>query len=186
MSTSAADNSGALYERKDYLDFGRRFGIVVVDIVVFTILALILSMIVGIILVAGFQMAPEDPRIGGITIIPIIVAGFVYFPVLKASGSGTVGYRVFKAKLVNLKGERASLVKSFLRFCFIIIGPFNWLFDLIWLGGNKHRQTFRDLFCGTYVIRRDAKPVARGRIVHPTYDVFAFNFVCSEVEDPRE
>lgn len=185
MSKTAETEYGAIYNRKDYLGFGRRLGILFIDLITFSLIAIIIALIVAAVFtVAG--MPDEDPRYPGYTFILVVIAALIYFPVLKATKAGTVGYRLFKARLVNLKGERASLLKSTMRFMFVFIGPFNFLFDLIWMGGNKHRQTFRDLFLGTYVIRRSAEPVSRGRIVYPTYDIASWNFTCSEVEDDRE
>lgn len=182
MSKSAETEYGAIYNRKDYLGLGRRLGIVVVDLIVFSAIALILAFIASIIEgISGLK--PDDPMTAVLYMVPIMIAGLIYFPVLKATRIGTVGYMLFKAQLVNLKGERASIVKSTVRFMFFILGPFNFIFDLIWLGSNKQRQTFRDLFVGTYVIGRKAEPVSRGRIIYPTYDVLGWNFVCSEVED---
>lgn len=185
MSKSAETEYGALYERKDYLGFGKRVGILLIDIIVFVLLAAILMVLTSLItIIIGIH--PYDSLGDQIALLVIMIAAFIYFPVLKATRIGTVGYRLFKARLVNLKGEKASLGKSTIRFLFVFIGPFNFLFDLIWLGGNKHRQTFRDLFVGTYVIRRDAEPVSRGRITYPTYDIASWNFTCSEIEDTRE
>jgi uncharacterized RDD family membrane protein YckC len=177
--------SGALYDLKDYIGFWRRFGIVTVDLIVFAVIAVILSFIVGLVAIAA-GMAEDDPRIGAYSIVAALAAALVYFPVLKSTRIGTVGYRFFKARLVDLKGRQASVVKSFLRFSFVAIGPFNWLLDLIWLSGFKHKQAFRDLFVGTYVIRRDAEPIGRSSIVHPTYDVLGWHFTCSEVKDDRD
>ncbi len=185
MSKSTEPEYGAIYNRKDYLGFGRRLSIVFIDIVAFALIALLLVFVVGIILTAA-GMSDEDPRFLQYSFVLVVLAAGTYFPVLKATKIGTVGYRLMKARLVNLKGEQASLVKSTMRFGFAFIGPFNFLFDLIWLGGSKHRQAFRDLFVGTYVIRRNAEPVSRGRIVYPTYDIGSWNFTCSEVEDNRE
>jgi len=185
MSKSAEAEYGAIYDRKDYLGFGRRLSIVLIDIIAFSLIAMLLVVVVGIISTAA-GMSDEDPRFLQYCFVVIVIAALIYFPVLKCTRIGTVGYRLLKARLVNLKGEQASLIKSTMRFMFVFIGPFNFLFDLIWLGGNNHKQGFRDLFVGTYVIRRNAEPVSRGRIVYPTYDVVSWHFTCSEVEDNRE
>ena len=182
---AAGSRMGALYDLQDYVGFWRRMGIVTVDLIVYGLIALFLSVVVSFVSISS-GMDAEDPRIGAVSVVAALVFALIYFPVLKSTRVGTVGYKLFKVRLVDLKGRQASLVKSFVRFCFVAIGPFNWLFDLVWLSGFKHKQAFRDLFVGTYVIRKEAEPIGRSRIIHPTYDVLGFNFTCSEVEDARE
>lgn len=90
MSKSAETEYGAIYNRGDHLGFGRRLGIVE-----------------GI---SGLK--PEDPMTSVLYLVPILIAALIYFPVLKATRAGTVGYLLFKAQLVNLKGDRTSIYYS--------------------------------------------------------------------------
>jgi hypothetical protein len=65
---------------------------------------------------------------------------------------------------------------------FVLLGPLNWLIDLGWLSGDRHRQSLRDKFAQTYVIRQQTHPAGRGPIVFSHYDIFGFSFLFQEVE----
>lgn len=53
-------------------------------------------------------------------------------------------------------------------------GPFNLLFDLLWSGIDDDRQTLRDRFAGTCVVKNRAEPIGTAEI-HLTY-YYAFGF----------
>ena len=65
-----------------------------------------------------------------------------------------------------------------------MLGPLNWLMDLLWLSGDTHRQALRDKFTGTYVVKRLAEPAGNGKVVYRSYDIVGLNFVFREVEIP--
>ena len=92
----------------------------------------------------------------------LIVWGYVV--VLKPSRLRTVGYRVVGCRIVNLKGERPSIFRMTMRSMLWIIGPFNLLLDLGWCAADDDRQTLRDRYAGTCVIREGAVPLGTGEI----------------------
>ena len=55
------------------------------------------------------------------------------------------------------------------------------LFDIVWLGGDPNRQSIRDKFAGTYVIRRKATPAGRGPIEFKIYFMFDYGIIFAEV-----
>ncbi|MBU8914011.1 MAG: hypothetical protein KOO61_08320 [Spirochaetales bacterium] len=76
MSKSAETEYGAIYNRKDYLGFGRRLGILSVDLIAFSLIAIILALIVAAVsTVAG--MPDEDPRFLQYTFVLIVIAALV-------------------------------------------------------------------------------------------------------------
>ena len=109
---------------------------------------------------------------------------FCYFVVLKRSTVGTLGFRIGKVKVVGIDGRRADWFGLIVRLLFGVLGPLNWLMDLLWLSGDTHRQALRDKFTGTYVVKRLAEPAGTGKVVYRSYDIVGLNFVFREVEIP--
>ena len=68
------------------------------------------------------------------------------------------------------------------RLMFGVLGPLNWMVDLLWLSGDPHRQALRDKLAGTYVVRKTAEPAGTGKIVRRYYEFFGYNFIFREVE----
>jgi len=101
---------------------------------------------------------------------------------LKRSKFRTVGYVVAGAKIVNLKGERPSILSLFGRLLFAFVGPLNALIDLFWLTGDVDRQALRDKFASTYVVKRNAIPAGTGTIVFRTYMFWGMTFLFKEVK----
>ena len=107
----------------------------------------------------------------------------VYFIVIKWSVR-TVGYWLFRVKLVSLRGKRAPFWAVVVRMVFMFIGPLNYLFDLLWMMSNGSRQALRDQMLGTYVVKTRARPAGIGRIVWKNCFLMGYDFVVGEVERP--
>jgi hypothetical protein len=105
--------------------------------------------------------------------------------VLEASVFGTLGFIVTGVKILNLKGERPSVLRMSMRLTLWILGPFNPLIDLIWLGGDDFGQTLRDKFSGTVVVRRGAEPIGTGPIHVRYLSLLGFMMAVAEVQKPR-
>jgi uncharacterized RDD family membrane protein YckC len=121
------------------------------------------------------------------TVVNVILAAwsalaFCYFVILKRSSAGTIGFRVGRVKVVGIDGRRAGWFGLIVRLFFGALGPLNWLMDLLWLSGDKHRQALRDKFTATYVVKRHAEPAGTGKVVYRSYDICGLNFVFREVE----
>jgi hypothetical protein len=65
---------------------------------------------------------------------------------------------------------------------FGLLGPLNWLLDLVWLSSDAHRQALRDKFANTYVVKVQAQPAGRGKIVFRSYEILFYNCLFREVE----
>lgn len=57
-----------------------------------------------------------------------------------------------------------------------------FIFDLIWLTGEDTKQTFRDKYAGTYVVRNKAKPIGKGKQRITKFNVVFWHFMFREVE----
>jgi uncharacterized RDD family membrane protein YckC len=89
---------------------------------------------------------------------------WLYLVVLKRSRLGTLGYWIFRVKVVNLKGEPPGLGRMTLRM--VLALAFNPLLDLAFVSSDETGQALRDRLSGTRVVRRGAEPVDCGRLVH--------------------
>ncbi|MFG0264091.1 MAG: RDD family protein [Rhodopirellula sp. JB055] len=83
---------------------------------------------------------------------------WAYMTLLKRSWLRTIGYRLAGLQIVDANGSRPSLTRMTLRLLMWVFGPFNFFFDMVWLGADSERQTLRDCYCGTYVVRTAAQP----------------------------
>lgn len=171
---------GVYFRREDYAGFWLRLLIDVIDVVVAGALcsALVIPPI------AIWAISPSKIGIDLILATCTVVA-FCYFVVLKRSKAGTVGYRIGGVRIVGLDGHTAGWLALTYRLLFAALGPLNWLLDLIWLSGEPHRQTLRDKFAQTYIIKKTAEPVGTGKVVYRYYEIFGYNFIFREIEEPQ-
>ncbi len=113
-----------------------------------------------------------------------ILGWFAYFVLLKRSRYRTLGYVMAGARVVNLQGERPSILSLVGRLLFVAGGPANFLIDLLWISSDPSRQAIRDKFAHTYVVRKTATPEGSGRIVYRTYNMLGTTFLFQEVQMP--
>jgi uncharacterized RDD family membrane protein YckC len=168
------DDTGVYYSREDLAGFFRRLLVLVID------LAIVFVMWV-IVLLLSVPLGVSSPFPA--TAIAFVLA-WAYLAGLKAGPKGTLGYRLAGVRLVNLQGRPPSLFISTYRFLLLFVGPLHLVFDLLWLTTDPNRQTLRDKLTATYVVRRDAQPLARAPFVHPTYFIATMAFALPEVKRP--
>jgi uncharacterized RDD family membrane protein YckC len=172
---------GVYFRRGDYAGFWLRLLIDVIDVVVAG--AVCSALIIPTI--AIWAISPTKMSID-LMLATCTVVAFCYFVALKRSKGGTVGYRVGGVRIVGPDGQTASWLALTFRLLFAMLGPLNWLLDLIWLSGDPHRQTIRDKFAQTYIIKRNAEPVGTGKVVYRYYDIFCYNLIFREIEEPQQ
>lgn len=162
------------YSDRDYLGVMRRLLIDAVDAFVAVAGSLALSAI-------GASLAPYQysPLITLTTFTGVFIA---YFVVLKGSRFRTLGYVLAGARIVSLSGEPPSYTAFLGRLAFAVLGPVNFVFDLLWVSSDPRRQALRDKFAHTYVVRKSAVPAGTGHIVYGTYMVFGWTILCAEVQ----
>ena len=91
------------------------------------------------------------------------VLGYGYLVLLKRT-VGTLGYLITGVGIVDIHGNRPSVVRMTGRFMWVFVVPLSFIFDLFWLIGEETHQTLRDKTVGTYVIKKRAVPVGTGHI----------------------
>jgi uncharacterized RDD family membrane protein YckC len=161
---------GVYYNTHDYAGILRRLFIDAVDLVVLIMLAFLL-----------FVLAMFSDWILETYVPLFFVFCYAYLAGLKSTRIGTLGYILAGVRLVNLQGQQASIWRSSFRFGLLLLGPLNFLFDILWVGEDPNRQSIRDKFAKTYVVRRNASPEGRGPISYKTYYIMSYNMVFSEV-----
>ncbi len=64
----------------------------------------------------------------------------------------------------------------------LTFGPFSLIIDLLWLTGETTRQTLRDKYIGTYVVRSDSAPKGTGQLQRVSLDFIGWHLVFKEVK----
>ena len=165
--------NGQYFRREDYAGFWLRLLIDIID----SLVAVAICSALAIALWAAF---PLSAKVNGLILAACAVIAFCYFVLLKRSKILTIGYRIGGVRIVGLDGRPPSVVSLILRVLFAI-GPLNGL-DLIWLSGDTHRQALRDKFAETYVIKRQAEPAGKGKLVYHYYEICGYSFLFREVD----
>lgn len=83
------------------------------------------------------------------------VAFAIYFILMESSAwQGTVGMRVLGIRVVDYKGQRLTLARSFARNLCKLISSIPFYLGFLWAWFSKQNQTWHDLLARTYVIRQ--------------------------------
>lgn len=170
-----ASQEGVYFRREDYGPFWTRALADLIDLAVFAVVSLLLSLPVL------FLSLSDRVALDVVLMIWVGVA-LCYFVILKRSRIHTFGYRIGRIRTVGLDGKPPSYLSLVLRLCFGMLGPLNWLLDLIWISNDDNRQALRDKFAKTYVIKANAQPAGYGKIVFRYYSICGGNWLFQEVE----
>jgi len=176
VSTETA-RRGVLYDVHDYVPFWRRVIISIVDILVIIVTGIVLAVVFAV-----FTDATDEQLDVMIPSVFLLVS-LGYLVVLKRSRLRTVGYRLFDARIVTLAGTRPGVWQMVQRLGFGILGPANYVLDLVWITQDDTRQSLRDKWAGTYVVRAAAEPRAEGRIVSRMHNFMGFSALFDEVTE---
>jgi len=172
--------NGVYYSESDYAGLGRRLLILIIDGCVLG--AICFALVVGFLYVDYAYFA--DGRFFTFEWYFGICLGinFVYLVILKPSRFRTLGYILTGVRIVTLQGTRPTFWQMTWRFLLWVFGPFNILVDVFWIGGDDHKQSIRDKFAYTYVIRKAATPVGGGVIKIVSVDFMLLRLLFREVQ----
>ncbi|GAB5406896.1 MAG: RDD family protein [Aureliella sp.] len=170
------------YDRSDYVGIGRRIGIMLIDSLALLLLGVALWMPFLVLILAG--VITKDPS--GVFWLIYLIAIWIYLGPIKRSNFGTVGYRLLGVKLVSAKGGPPSLLTMTTRMLMWMFGPFNLVLDLLWLGADSENQSLRDCYLGTYLLRRDAKPLGRAPVHLTRYTAMGFALAYPRICRPQK
>jgi uncharacterized RDD family membrane protein YckC len=167
--SSGPPEIGHYYAAGDYAGLLRRFVIIAVD-------SCVIAAAGGL-----FLFLQAERQFTETVFYSWIAFTYVYLVLLEASAVGTLGFLLTGVKIVTLKGERPSVLRMTFRLLLWTLGPINACLDLYWLTGDDYKQTLRDKFASTYVIRRNAIPAGSGEIRLNRFLFLGYNFVFYEV-----
>lgn len=111
------------------------------------------------------------------------ISVWLYLAVLKPS-IGTVGYWVTGCRILTLRGTRPSVPRMTFRLLLCLLSPFTPILDLLWASIDDQRQTLRDRFAGTCVVRRRAAPQGWGEVHLSHYHALGYNLMYATVRRP--
>ncbi len=169
------------YDSKDYAGFATRLLVMVIDAFVLLLVAILLWMPFAAFLMFGSH--DSDPS--GYFCLIFLIATWIYLAPVKRSNFGTIGFRILGVKLVSAKGGCPSLFNMTIRMLMWMFGPFNIVLDLLWLGADTESQSLRDCYLGTYLIKRNAKPIGRAPLRLTHYNAMGFTLAYPRVCRPR-
>jgi uncharacterized RDD family membrane protein YckC len=169
-------DEAVLYRIDDHVGVGRRLLIDLIDTGVAVVVSLVLTLVA-----VAVSPAPEFAYLAMVLIWATV--WILYFVALKGSRFRTVGYVVAGARIVDYRGDRPAYRSLLGRLAFAVLGPFNFLADLLWVSSDPRRQALRDKVAHTCVIRKNATPIGNGRIVYRVYFVFGTMLLFAEVQE---
>jgi uncharacterized RDD family membrane protein YckC len=169
---------GAIYEKTAYAGFTKRVIIAMVDLFVLMLVELLVLYFSG-------HLIYSESYYFRFNSVAFVFLSILYLAIIKRSKFGTVGYMLTGVKIVDLKGQRPSIFKMTLRTSLLLIGPFELIFDILWLTSEATRQTLRDKYVGTYVVRKEATPRLYGKLRNVTLGVMGWSLMYREVEEGK-
>ncbi|MFK7778755.1 MAG: RDD family protein [Gimesia sp.] len=162
---------GVYYASEDYIGLSRRALILVVDFVV----------LYAIYYGSAYLCIVMTNDLTHTYFLYYYLFVWFYLTILKASKLRTVGYWLANARIVNLRGKRPSVFRMTYRTMFWVLGPFNYFFDLMWSATDDDRQTMRDRFAGTCVVKNNAEPMGTAEIHMTYYSAVGYNLMYPRV-----
>ena len=147
------------FDRRDYAGPVRRVITASIDFVAVVVLFLV---VLGGIWYVWLLRHPQ----GDLPPAPVwaaLAAVYLYLTLLKRSRIRTLGYILTGVRIVDIRGGRPSVLQMTVRIAPVplsfvpLLGAL--LFDLGWIVDEPRRQTLRDKWAATFVVRRHAKPV---------------------------
>lgn len=125
----------------------------------------------------------NNPPAQALWVLPAVA--YVYLTVLKRSRIRTLGYILTGVRIVDIRGGRPSLLQMTVRMAPLFPVPWNLLFDLGWIVDEPQRQTLRDKWAGTFVVRRKAKPIGTAPIQYKRIGFAGLFLISPEIDRAR-
>jgi len=171
----AAAGKAVYFDKKDYAGPIRRAIILGIDIV--ALIGLSFAVTAGLF----FCRPPGTVDLPASTLPLVLLAGYIYLTLVQRSRIGTLGYLLTGVRIVDIEGRRPSLLRMTVRLVPLLPAPWSLLFDLGWMLDDPRRQTLRDKWAGTFVIRRKARPLGRTTITYKRVCFGGLQFIIPEI-----
>lgn len=170
------ENIGVVFDADDYAGFAKRVVIAAIDLI------LILLVSAAFYFVSDYIIYDYETLIKS-NFFFILLFSLWYLALLKRSKFRTFGYIITGVKIVDLKGQKPSILKMILRVLLLFIGPFELIIDIIWLTSEKTKQTLRDKYVGTYVVAKNALPVGTSKLQTVSLGFMGWNMMYREIKE---
>lgn len=159
----------------DYAGLWRRLAVELVDLCTIVVLGVVVAAVVVLVIP---DEAPGDA---------VLLAGWAalvygYFVILKRSRFRTLGYRLARVRLVDVRGRPPGVGALSVRLLFAVAGPINVVLDMMWIPSDRCRQSLRDKIAHTYVVKAQARPAGSALIVYRQYSLMGMSFLFQELE----
>ncbi|MCR9234446.1 MAG: RDD family protein [bacterium] len=181
VSRDRSLGDGVYFAPEDYIGLRRRVVIFLVDATV--LLGVLFALAFFSLFLSEDYVDEESGK--GLSWIWFACIWF-YLTVIKASRLRTVGYWVTGARIITLRGTKPSVWRMTYRALLNFYSPLNLVYDLLWVGVDRDRQSLTDRFAGTCVVRKRAEPVGRAEIHYTYYTGMSFLYFYPCVVLPRE
>jgi uncharacterized RDD family membrane protein YckC len=166
----------AYFSSGDYAGPIRRVVILAIDLVALFVI------VCGITLVLALLDPAHPPeQLAGEMLLLLMSAGYVYLTLVQRSRIGTLGYLLMGVRIVDIEGRRPSLLQMTVRLIPMLPVPWSLLFDLGWMLDDPGRQTLRDKWAGTFVVRRKARPLGWTTVIYKRICFAGLHLVFPEV-----
>jgi uncharacterized RDD family membrane protein YckC len=158
------------FASSDYAGFWRRVLVEVADVFAIAFLLVLLTVILSSVLAEGGLLLFWAATI------------YWYFVIAKHSRFRTIGYRLGRVRIVNAYGQPPSQWALSLRLLFAVVGPLNFVLDILWIPSDPCKQSLRDKLAHSYVVKQSAQAAGRARVVYRNYYILGMAFVFQEIE----
>ena len=114
-----------------------------------------------------------------------VLVAWGYLSICKSTSLRTLGYRMAGLKIVTLQGNRVPWYQMTVRLLLWICGPFSLFLDTLWIFTDEARQSCRDSYCGTLVVKNNAVPEGSGPIRLTFYNVMGMTLMYKRAKLPK-
>ncbi len=170
------------FDRRDYAGPVRRAVVVCIDFVV--AIALSFGVLLGIVCLWLIRHPKEYPSPEIVWVMPLVA--YVYLTIVARSRIRTLGCIITGMRIADIRGRRPSLLQMTIRLVPLLPVPWSFLFDLGWIMDEPQRQTLRDKWAGTYVVRRGAKPIGTAPVRYKRIGFCGLFFIFPEIAERSE
>jgi uncharacterized RDD family membrane protein YckC len=147
------------FDRRDYAGPLTRVAILCIDLIALVLLAFLVLVAITAYWVIRYDESDVPPQIVWHTVWIILTVAYLYLTVLQRSRIRTLGYILTRVRIVDIRGGKPSLLQMTVRLIPLVPVPWSLLFDLGWIVDEPHKQTLRDKWAGTFVVRHKAVPI---------------------------
>ncbi len=147
------------FDRRDYAGPLTRVAILCIDLIALVLLGFLVICATAAYWVIRSDESDVPPQLAWRAMWIILTVAYLYLTVLQRSRIRTLGYILTGVRIVGIRGGKPSLLQMTVRLIPLLPVPWSLLFDLGWIVDEPHKQTLRDKWAGTFVVRHKAVPI---------------------------